>query len=617
MLENDEILHPRPQLARKHWVDLNGAWGFAYDDENIGLEADWQGDGGEFTRQIIVPFPPESPASGVGDRSYHPVVWYRKTFSRDLVAENKRLILHFGAVDYRALVWINGNLVTSHEGGHTPIKAEITNALRGAGEQTVVVRAEDRPDDLAQLRGKQDWQSRPHNIWYERTTGIWQSVWLESVSPTHIKKLRWTPDVAHVVLRLEVEVERPDNGSTRIRVRLELHGKLLADDCYAVTAETVKRDIALEPGLMSVDSHRTLWTPETPNLVQAFITLEHNGETVDEVRSYAGIRSVSTAEGRFTLNARPYYLRMVLEQGYWPDTHLAAPSDDALRREVVLAKALGFNGVRIHQKVESPRFLYWCDVLGLIVWGEIANAYIFSRTAEERLVREWLEVLERDYSHPCIVTWVPLNEGSGVPNLHTNPDQQDFVRAIYYLTKAIDSTRPVIANDGWEHVVSDILSIHDYTFNGETLRQRYGSIEAVEGTVQGVQPHFRSVTLEKLEHAGQPLMLTEFGGISLHPEEDVHWYGYGTVIGHEAFLIKYRELVNAVLDCPTIAGFCYTQLTDTAQEKNGLLDERRQPKCDPNILRAINTRPAQAVPGDIVGELQMLKGTPFEGSDSS
>jgi hypothetical protein len=251
---------------------------------------------------------------------------------------------------------------------------------------------------------------------------------------------------------------------------------------------------------------------------------------------------------------------------------------------------LGFNGVRIHQKVEDPRFLYWCDRLGLLVWGEMANAYVFSPTAIERLTREWLEVLARDYSHPCIVAWVPINESWGVPNLARDPAQCHYVQALYHLTKALDPTRLTLGNEGWEHSISDIYGIHDYSFDGSTLRERYGSREAVQRTLREVQPGSRALLLPGYEHAQGPIMLTEVGGISLRPASDASWYGYGTVADSDAFLSKYRELIDAIVSSPALGGFCYTQLTDTGQETNGLLTAEREPKLDPAAVREITGR---------------------------
>ncbi|HEX4208232.1 MAG TPA: glycoside hydrolase family 2 TIM barrel-domain containing protein [Ktedonobacteraceae bacterium] len=587
--QNAIVWHPRPQLTREAWANLGGAWGFAFDDATQGLDARWYERDDVYTRTIQVPFPPESSASGIGETGFHPVVWYRRTFELPEAYRGKRIIFHCGAVDYRARVWVNGQLVATHEGGHTPFSADITTALTAHGAQVVVIRAEDLPFDLAQPRGKQDWEAESHGIWYNRTTGIWQPVWYEAVAAeAHVAKLRWTPDVDRSQLGMELTLQRHDATPLQVRVQLRLHDKELCDDLYMVQETELQRHIAL--ALNDKTRSDLFWSPEHPNLIDATITLLSAGEVIDEVGSYVGFRSVGTAGGHFMLNGRPYYLRFALEQGYWPQSHLAAPSDEALRREVELIKELGLNGVRIHQKIEDPRFLYWCDHLGVLVWGEIANAYVYSQSAVERLTREWLEALERDYSHPCIVAWVPVNESWGVPNLPHSEAQRHYVQALYHLTKALDPTRPVISNDGWEHMESDIYSIHDYAFDGKVIAERYGDAEAVVRTVAHGRPSGRSITLGGAPYNEQPVMLTEFGGLSYRPKAGENWFGYGTVSSQQDYINKYRELIEAVLACPTVAGFCYTQLTDTLQETNGLLTEDREPKLDIETLREINTR---------------------------
>ncbi len=606
-----ETMHPRPQLTRDRWTDLSGVWQFAFDDANIGLSQRWHERTDVFDRAIRVPFPPESRASGIGDPSPHHVVWYQRAFPEVRQDREERLWLHFGAVDYRAQVWVNGRLVTAHEGGHTPFSADITSALaHGGDEHVVVVRVEDWPDDLAQPRGKQDWQPVPHRIWYHRTTGIWQPVWLEPLPATFIAELHWTPDLDRAQLRLDVRLDAPPPKPLRLQTRLSLHGAPIAEVASRVGGIETSVAIGLDAAALLMDRDRWLWSPRHPNLVEAELMLLDEDRVIDAVRSYAGLRSVGVADGRFLLNGRPYYLRFALEQGYWPESHLAAPSEQALRREVELAKELGFNGVRIHQKVEDPRFLAWCDRLGLLVWGEMANAYVFTPAAAERLINEWIAVLRRDFSHPCIVAWVPINESWGVPNVARDPAQQAFVQSLYWLTKTLDPTRPVVANDGWEHLVTDILGIHDYAAEGNVLRERYGSAEAVERTLQDVQPGPHPIVLPGFRHRGQPVMLTEFGGILDADEAGEGAFGYGTVRGKDAFLARYADLVGAVLDCPTIAGFCYTQLTDTEQERNGLLTAERVPKFDPAAVRAITSRPSKAIPSDAIAAAQAAPTSP-------
>ncbi len=605
-MERDEN-HPRPQLTRPGWTDLSGPWQFNYDDEDVGLNQGWYIKPVDFQKEIIVPFPPESRASGIGDTSMHPIVWYKRVFQPPEVQAEQRLLLHFGAVDYSATVWVSGQLVARHEGGNTPFEADITSNLdESAGaSQTIVVRVEDQPTDLTQPRGKQFWEKTPKRIWYHRTTGIWQPVWLEVVGSKFITELRWTPDLERGYLGLHVKLNKKSEQPLTLTVNLSLRGHRLAQDTYTMERSETRREIALESSDITMNRERILWSPRYPNLIDAQIILQEGDKVLDEVQSYAGLRSVGFSNGRFLLNGRPYYLRMVLEQGYWPESLLAAPSNEALRREVEFTKTLGFNGVRIHQKVEDPRYLYWCDRLGLLVWGEMANAYVFNAEAVEKLAREWLEVIRRDYNHPCIVTWVPLNESWGVPSLETDKAQQHYVQGLYHLTKALDPTRPVIGNDGWEHIASDVWGIHDYALEGDTIRERYGTPEALERTLHNIQPHYRTIVLPLAHHQGEPVMLTEFGGISYAPGKNESWWGYGTVPDDGAFMNKYQDIMSAVLDCSTIVGFCYTQLTDTEQETNGLLRADRSPKLDPAAIRKITSQPTKSMPGEVINILQL------------
>ncbi len=614
--ETGEQVHPRPQLTRLRWLDLTGQWYFTFDDEDRGLAEDWLNDSAVFDTEITVPFPPESKASGIGDTRMHPVVWYRRTVTIGPEMRGERMLLHFGAVDYFAQVWVNGQLVAAHEGGHTPFSADITTALHPEdAEQVIVVRAEDQPEDLSQPRGKQFWEPEPRDIFYTRTTGIWQPVWLEPVPRTYITRLRWTPDLDRGQLGMRIRLNHKPRQPLRLHVRLTLHNVTLVDDSYTIGTQEIHRDLGLE-ATSTMNWRKVIWSPDYPNLVDAVVTLLDGDTVIDQVASYTGLRTVGVDHGFFMLNGSPIYLRLVLGQGYWEDTNLAPPTPDALREEVRLIKALGFNGVRVHQKVEDPRFLYWCDRMGVMVWGEMASAFAFSLDAVRRTTQEWQEVLERDYNHPCIICWVPFNESWGVPNLAKDPAQQAFVRAIYHLTHTVDQTRPVIGNDGWEHVVTDIVTIHDYATTGEPLRERYGTPEATAYTLKSSRPQFRALLLNdqlfvndqtttKDQMVGKaPIMLTECGGIAYHPDPGTPWFGYGTVSNSDALLERYREIIDAVLDSPTLVGFCYTQLTDVQQEANGLLTADRKPKVDIHAMYDINRRPSKALPGEVLTRIQ-------------
>lgn len=381
--------------------------------------------------------------------------------------------------------------------------------------------------------------------------------------------------------------------------------RALVDDTCLLTDREVRRDLLLDINDAAIRRRRMLlWAPEHPNLIEATIELiDGSGAIVDQVESYFGLRRIEVRDGRFIINGIPIFLRLVLAQNYWPDSLLAAPDADALRCEVELAQKLGFNGVRIHQKIEDPRFLYWCDRLGMLVWSEAANAYVYSDRAAEMLIREWLEAIRRDYNHPSIITWVPLNESWGVPDLDRSAQQRHFVRALYHLTKALDPARPVIANDGWQHAVGDVFGVHDYAPTGEMLHDRYADRETIARTFREVRPHHHPLLGEGGEIADEPIVISEFGGLAFVPQATEDWFGYGQFSSADELLARYEELVDALLASTALAGFCYTQLTDTAQETNGLLTVNREPKFDIERLRAINSRPSNAVPSEILDVL--------------
>lgn len=586
-----DMAYPRPQLQRQQWISLNGSWKFIFDDQGCFVSPS---DISSWTHTIEVPFAPESIRSGIGDTGFHSNFWYEREF--DVPKLDGRVLLHFGAVDYYARVWINGQFVGEHEGGHTPFSIDITPALNEEGSQKVTVWVQDDPQDLAKPRGKQDWQLEPHSIWYPRTSGIWQTVWVECVSKTYIERIRWTPHFERWEIGFEAFVagEERDTSkdlarSTRLqlKVRMNVGDQVLINDVYEVINGEIHRRIALsDPG---IDDYRNalLWSPETPTLINAEIQLWDKDKLIDQVKSYTAMRTVGIQRDRFMLNGRPYYLRMVLDQGYWPDTLMTAPSDQALRRDVELVKSMGFNGVRKHQKIEDPRFLYWADVLGLMVWEEMPSAYRFTPKAVERITREWTEVILRDVSHPCIVVWVPFNESWGVPNLTETAAHRNYVQALYYLTKTLDPTRPVIGNDGWESITTDILAIHDYDNNPLRLADRYGREVKLADLIDRKRPGGRVLTLDGYPHQGQPVMLSEFGGIAYALGDDPsHTWGYERSVNISELEMKYAALMAAVNTIEMFSGFCYTQFSDTFQEANGLLYADRTPKFALEAIRA-------------------------------
>ncbi len=571
--------YPRPQFVRTEWRNLNGWWKFRVDDQNAGLEQHWF-DATDFPAKILVPFAFESKMSGIGDRSFHPCVWYQRPFDVPESWAGKRIRLNFGAVDYRATVWVNGIVVAWHEGGHTPFSCDITGALLPTGN-VLVVRAEDPPTDRYIPRGKQHWEATPVSIFYARTTGIWQSVWLEPVSLSHLESVRITSTVDGIV-SFSAKIASP-GPSQFVNISIHDHGRTLA----------AAMSLADGPGavISAQLADPKLWSPEQPYLYDVGIELHGPDGLLDAVDSYFGIRSIATQDGKVLLNGTPVYLRTVLDQGYWPESNLTPPSDEAIQDDIRRAKDLGFNGVRKHQKVEDPRFLYWADRMGLLVSAEMANAYLFNEDAVARMTREWIEVVSRDYNHPSIIIWTPVNESWGVPNL-SDRRQQAHLKALYHLTKSLDDTRLVIDNDGWEHTeVTDLFAIHDYTRTGKEFEQRFQNI------TQGLPPpkYGKLYVAPGHRYNGSPILLWEFGGVGYILPEDLHkvpensWGYSGVEVDQAGALARIRGLYEAIARLPQICGICYTQLYDVEQEVNGLMTYDRRMKFDAKAIREINS----------------------------
>jgi beta-galactosidase/beta-glucuronidase len=584
--------YPRPQLRRPEWTNLNGEWAFAFDDEDAGLAHGWHNvsvdhlysDASPFDRRITVPFCYQSRLSGIGDPSFHDVVWYARTF--DPPPGGERLLLHFGAVDYRATVWVDGTQVAFHEGGHTPFSADVTPAL-AEGENVLVVRAEDHSRDATIPRGKQYWKERSEGIFYTRTTGIWQTVWLEPVGRRRFDSLRLTPDVDAACVDVEVGVEGYEPGLS-LRLVVSLGEEMVLDDRAELQAPLIQRSLPLlwrgtapDTPHLSEWPKPALWSPEHPNLYDLRLELlDADSNALDAVESYFGMRKIEARGGKVLLNDRPYYQRLVLDQGYFPGGLLTAPTDEDLRKDIELAKEMGFNGARKHQKIEDPRWLFWADALGFLVWSEMANAYQYSPNYVRRITTEWQEALRRDHNHPCIVAWVPMNESWGVPDLATDPAQIDHLLSLYHLTCSLDNSRLVVSNDGWEHARTDLCTIHDYG-SPETLSRRYATPESSVAS----RPANRPIYVPGHGYRGEPIIISEFGGIAFSSDEG--GWGYSTVADAEELLDHYEALITALLRNETVQGFCYTQLTDVEQEVNGLLTCDRKPKADPTRIRKI------------------------------
>ncbi|MBD0357996.1 MAG: glycoside hydrolase family 2, partial [Rubrobacter sp.] len=434
--------------------------------------------------------------------------------------------------------------------------------------------------DVSILRGKQYWREESEGIFYTRTTGIWQTVWLEPVGRRRIDALRLTPDVDGARVDVEISVEGFESDLV-LRLIVTREGERVLDDRVELLSPLLKRSLPLtESGEAPDTPHLTewpkpaLWSPEHPNLYDLRLELsDAGGRVLDVVDSYFGMRKVEVRDGKVYLNNNPYYQRLVLDQGYFPDGLLTAPTDDDLHRDIELAKEMGFNGARKHQKVEDPRWLYWADTLGFLVWSEMANAYRYSPEYVRRITNEWQEAVRRDYNHPCIVAWVPMNESWGVPHLLTDRTQVEHLLAMYHLTRSLDASRLVVSNDGWEHAHTDLMTIHDYR-DAKTLAESYTSPESVIAA----EPAGRPAYVPGFAYRGEPILVTEFGGIAF--DSEVEGWGYSTVANAEELLERYGTLISALLESDPVQGFCYTQLTDVEQEVNGLLTYDRRPKVD-------------------------------------
>jgi beta-galactosidase/beta-glucuronidase len=582
--------YPRPQFVRREWLNLNGEWEFSTDSYDQGLRRGWHLDQSKFNRKIVVPFAYQTRLSGIDDQDIYAVAWYARDIEIPAEWHSRDILLHFGAVDYKTSVWVNGVEVGHNQGGHVPFSFDIAPFLKASGNR-IVVRAEDT-QDAYQPRGKQAVSGRPRSCDYYCTTGIWQTVWLEPAPALRIEELRLKP------------ILNVDDGDA-LEVRVLLHAPSLgweveveALDAGVLVARTARADVGAAARLLLRIPQPKRWSPDAPHLYDLRVRLKKNGQVLDEVESYFGLREVQLRDGQLLLNGEPTYLKMVLDQGYWPESGMTAPTDEALRADVEWCKRFGFNGARKHQKVEDPRWLAWCDRLGLLVWGEMANARAWSPRSEELFVAEWERAVRRDYNSPALIVWVPLNESWGVPDLRDDhPGQYAFLERIVEITRRLDPDRPVIDNDGWEHTdITDIVAIHDYTPSGEELRRRYA--EAIAGgeipaLTWGKHPirHF----VRGSKHRGQPVMLTEVGGFLMVPhlpEEswDKLYQAYGSCRTPEELEEKYRDLMEGIAALKFVSGFCYTQLTDIEQEINGLLTYDRQAKVAPERIAEIHAR---------------------------
>ena len=576
--------YPRPQLVRADWVNLNGQWDFAFDDANAGEKLGWQ-KGFEKQYAIEVPFTYETKMSGIGLEEPHDHVWYARTLQ--VKPHDGRVLLHFEGSDYHTRAFVNGQLVGEHFGGYARFSFDVTDYVN-EGENQLVVHVEDSAS-RNQPRGKQRWIPENFSCFYVQTTGIWKTVWLEYVPEIRITTLKITPQMEKQSVCIEAQVSA-DIPNLSVLAEASFDGAVAGR-----TMVTVKNGLAvLEVNVECKDINEWTvmsWSPNHPNLYDLDVKLLSGDTVIDTVGSYFGMREVSIKGDRVLLNGTALYQRLILDQGYWKDSHLTPPSEAALIEDIEKIQALGYNGVRKHQKVEDERFLYWADVKGLLVWSEFPATYTYTDEAVQNITREWMEIVRQNYNHPAIITWTPFNESWGVPQIATDRKQQLFTESIYYLTKSFDSMRPVVCNDGWRHTISDIVTLRDYQESGDLFFAYYTKWK--DQFLQNEMPYHVEgqfyAFADGYTYQGQPIIISEYGGIAFNNGES--GWGYGNkVADKDAFIKRFDSITSAVKKLDYCCGFCYTQVTDVQQEINGLMDMDRNFKIDPEIISEINKR---------------------------
>lgn len=578
--------YPRPQMIRDQWINLNGEWEFEIDHGKSGKERKLF-TANKLNGKIIVPFCPESRLSGVENKDFMPAVWYRKEFSIPDTWNLKRILLHFGAVDYETEVWINGVSAGKHRGGYSSFTFDITRLLV-PGSNIITVCAEDDVRSGAQPRGKQSSKYYSNGCDYTRTTGIWQTVWLECVPEEYISSLKYIPDPENGCVHIEGSFTGEVTGYS-LEVKAYFAEKNVGSSSAYITGKRVSLTVNL--------TEQHLWGPGEPNLYNLEISLCKGNECVDKIASYFGLRSIALRDNAILINGKPVFQRLVLDQGFYPDGIYTAPTDEDLKKDIELSLGLGFNGARMHQKIFEQRYIYWADKLGYLLWGEHGSWGLDITTSMglERFLPEWMEAMERDFNSPSIIGWCPFNEtwdknyelpenGAWDPKGIRQDDE--VLRIVYNVTKMFDKTRPVIDTSGNYHVVTDIFDIHDYE---QDVRKFAAKFEPMKNGGEAFNTY-----PQRQKYNGQPYFVSEYGGIWWNPEQkdDKSW-GYGIrPMNEEEFIQRYEGLTNALLDNPGICAFCYTQLYDVEQEVNGLYKYDRTEKFDPEIFKRINSRRA-------------------------
>ena len=564
--------YPRPQLKRENWLSLNGEWQFAF-GEDINFSAAFKG---ALPRKITVPFSYQYPMSGIGDEAYHETVYYKRTFDIPAEYAKKRAVINFNAVDYRCEVYVNGNFVVSHEGGYSPFKADVTKFLKKSNE--IFVKCVD-PLDPFIPRGKQSWLNERFGCWYVPNTGIWQSVWLDFYDGDYLDCHTLTTDID--ACSFGGEIVTLSGKADECRMTLYYKDKVVKKQIFSLEGRHTIYNVRMTE--MDFVDESFWWTPENPNLFYLDIELLMGGKVCDLVHTRFGMRKISVEGGRILLNNRPYYQRLILDQGYFKESGITPPSAESLKEDILAAKKMGYNGARKHQKFEDPYFYYYAEEIGFLTWCEMPSSYNFNVEEMRATINEWQEIVDAAKNFTSVICYVPVNESWGVRKILNDVDQQNYARALYYITKSRDAGRLVSVNDGWENLSeTDVTTIHDYSFSGDGFKEKYDRQKINETFI-----HDRKIIAFGNEYKGQPVIFSEFGGIAMNKDAVDGKWGYNSAAASDdEFYARYKNLFEGVAKCD-FNGFCYTQLTDVQQEVNGLLKEDRTEKFDPEIIRQL------------------------------
>lgn len=565
---------PRPQFVRNNYEILDGIWDFAFDKDNLGEKKEYY-KGFEKEYDIVVPYAYQTEKSLINIQTRCDFVWYQRKIN--IKKENdRRIFLHLEGSDYKTKIYINGVFVNQEVGAYHRLSFDITDFVN-EGENLLVIKCED-DYSCEKPRGKQRYKDENFECWYVDTTGIYKTVWLEYVPKSYAKAVKITPLIEKQKVVLEYELVNA--------VGMTLVSNIFFNNSLIKVAEDEIIDNYLVTTI-DLKDNMYLWDINSPNLYDLNIQLKNNQTVIDRVESYFGMREIKALNGKIYLNDKPLYQKLVLDQGYWLSSHLTPPSNEALYNDIVEMQKLGFNGCRKHQKIEDDRFYYYCDVLGYLLWSEMPSMYENTSKSRAAFEKEWMETVVQHYNHPSVIVWTPFNESWGIKDVLSRKVEQDFINLIYHLTKEYDPYRLVITNDGWEHTISDIITIHHYEQSGEKLLEFFKTKDkALQSVWDG---HHKGAMANGYEYKGQPIMFTEFGGTAyIKTTEGNDNWGYGIgVKDDEEFINRFTGLIKTLHSLDYSSGYCYTQLSDVQQEVNGLLFENREHKVEATKIKSV------------------------------